>query len=170
MSTEVEDDEAAESGETLVPHRTYRVATGPIGASAHNTIVVRGMSLTLPLELDLDDDPLQDDEVRLRSQDGFFEQHVRASDPEAEPLIEERLLLYHFRDVPPGVYNAEVNAGGRWRTVVRGLLVERSGADGADPHISGTRESPKLGGEDAHHVHDDPEGEDRDVRTQEEDY
>jgi hypothetical protein len=107
---------------------THRVCVGNFGEDDFNTLVIDGMDLVIPLEMDLDDDPMQDDEIRLRSIDGFFEQVVRASDPEAEPKPDERLIYYHFRDVPPGAYRIEVNVGGVWALVVDALIVTRTGS------------------------------------------
>jgi hypothetical protein len=107
---------------------TYRVCVGNLGEDDFNTLVVDGIDVVIPLEMDLDDDPLQDDEIRLRSLDGFFEQIVRASDPDAEPVPDQRLIYYHFRDVLPGPYLIEVNVGGVWVLVVDGLIVTRTGS------------------------------------------
>lgn len=106
---------------------SHRVCVGNLGGEDFNTLVIDGIDLVMPLEMDLDDDPMQDDEIRLRSLDGFFEQIVRASDPDAEPAPDERLIYYHFRDVPPGPYRIEVNVGGVWALVVDGLVVTRTG-------------------------------------------
>ena len=52
------------------------------------------------------------------------------------PDVEETdggLLLYRFRDVPPGVYRAWICVGGRWAEVMRGVVtgVVRASGRGA---------------------------------------
>lgn len=123
----------------------HRVCVGNLGEDDFNTLVIDGIDLVIPLEMDLDDDPLQDDEIRLRSLDGFFEQIVRASDPDAEPKPDERLIYYHFRDVPPGPYRIEVNVGGVWALVVDGLIVTRTGSMLHGNKLTNERPSLSLG-------------------------
>lgn len=123
----------------------HRVCVGNLGEDDFNTLVIGGMDLVIPLEMDLDDDPMQDDEIRLRSLDGFFEQVVRASDPDAEPSPDERLIYYHFRDVPPGPYRIEVNVGGAWALVVDGLIVTRTGSMLHGNKLTNERPSLSLG-------------------------
>jgi hypothetical protein len=130
-------------GEQAAPR--YAVAVGNEGEDDHNTIVLSGVDLSVPLEMDLDDDPLQDDEIRIRSEDGFFEQHVRASDADAEPLVDQRMILYHFRGVPPGVYRIQVNVAGRWVDVIRGLVVRRGGVVHAGSNLTTSRPTHSLG-------------------------
>lgn len=124
---------------------THRVCVGNLGEDDFNTLVIGGIDLVIPLEMDLDDDPLQDDEIRLRSLDGFFEQIVRASDPDAEPAPDERLIYYHFRDVPPGPYRIEVNVGGVWVLVVDGLIVTRTGSTLHGNKLTNERPTLALG-------------------------
>jgi hypothetical protein len=119
----------------------FDVAVFEEGASEHNTLVLGGAHIVVPLEMDIDDDPMQDDEVRLVAQHGHWEQHVRASDRDAEAKVEERVILYHFRDVPPGIYDVEVNVAGGWRKVMRGLRSERK-PNGA---LKSERKATKLG-------------------------
>lgn len=124
---------------------TYDVAVGNQGEDDVNTIVLAGVDVTVPLEMDADGDPLQDDEVRIRSEDGFFEKVVRASDPDAEPIEDQRLILYHFRAIPPGAYRVHVNVGGRWVEVLRGLVVSRGEVVHAGRALTTERPNLKLG-------------------------
>ena len=124
---------------------SFRVSVGNPGEDDFNTIVIGGTDLVIPLEMDLDDDPMQDDEVRLRSLDGFFEQVVRASDPDAAPAPDERLIYYQFRDVPPGAYAIEVNVGGRWSLVASGLIVTKTGSVLGASELNTERPSLALG-------------------------
>jgi len=108
--------------------RTLHVALSAPDDDTHQVVVVGGIDLVIPLEQDLDDDPLQDDEVRLRSAASGVELHLLASDPDVTPDPDSSLLLYHFREVPPGLYDVEVKCGEHWTTILRGLLVTPSGA------------------------------------------
>lgn len=109
--------------------RSYDISLGNPTESDFNTIVLSGVDLTVPLEMDLDDDPLQDDEVRLRGESGHYERHLLASDPDVRPDPDRRIVLYTFRLVPPGVYRVSVRiAEERWLDVVTELVVTREGA------------------------------------------
>jgi len=108
---------------------SYDVALGNQGEQDHNTIVFSGVDITVPLEMDLDNDPLQDDEVRLKSLDGLYEAILLASDPEVKPDTDRQLLLYTFRNVPPGAYRIGVRISDEeWMDVVVGLIVSKTGA------------------------------------------
>ncbi len=87
----------------------------------------KGIDLVIPLEVDLDNDPDTDDEVRLRSLDGEYEQRLRASDQEVTQEGDHPLLNYRFGAVPPGLYCVEVKVGEEWYLVLDGLRVTRKG-------------------------------------------
>lgn len=108
--------------------QTADVALGNLGESDHNTLVLTGIDLVVPLEMDLDGDPLQDDELRLSSEHGFFEQTLSARDAEVAVDSDNRLLLYRFRDVPPGAYRLSVNVAGTFHPLLRSIVVAREGA------------------------------------------
>jgi len=144
------------------PTRNHPVCVGNAGEDDVNTIVLGGYTLVIPLELDLDDDPLQDDEVRLRSEDGCFERVVKASDPEAEPAPDERLLYYHFHDVPPGAYRIEVNVAGRWSKVLDGIVVKRTGPVVRGAELGAERPQVQLGSGVVGEAEDPPEPDDED--------
>ncbi len=114
--------------------RDYPVAVFDPGDAYYNTIVLPGMEIIVPLEEDLDCDPLQDDEVRLQRLDGGFEQIRKASDPEAIPDHEAALIYYHFTDVPAGYYRVSARIGGEWVDVTLDLMLTSKGA-----HMSGRR-------------------------------
>ncbi|HMA93971.1 MAG TPA: hypothetical protein VKP30_14870 [Polyangiaceae bacterium] len=123
---------------------TFDVSVGNVGETDYNTVVLSGTELIVPLEMDLDDDPLQDDEVRLVSEDGEFERHIRASDPDAEPDEDNRLIHYRFRAVPAGLYRVQVNVAGTWTDVVEGLLVQRGGVVCGDTQLGTNRPQLQL--------------------------
>lgn len=106
----------------------FDVALGNPSEADHNTIVLSGIDLLVPLELDLDDDPLQDDEVRLQAIGGGFERILLSSDPQVQPDPAKRLLIYRFRAVPSGVYRLSVKVGERWTDLFVGLVVRKDGA------------------------------------------
>jgi len=91
------------------------IALGNPGEKDHNTIVLSGIDLVVPLELDLDSDPLHDDEIRLKSETGGFERILLSSDPNVTPDPDKHILLYRFRVVPPGIYRLSVKVGERCR-------------------------------------------------------
>ncbi|WP_224366428.1 carboxypeptidase-like regulatory domain-containing protein [Hyalangium versicolor] len=106
----------------------YDVMLGEPGQQAHNILVLGGMDIVIPLERDLDGDPMQDDTIRLASLDGSYALVLKASDLDVEPDPDNRLLHYRFRGVPPGVYSVAVNIAGEWSVVIPDLIVRRSGA------------------------------------------
>jgi hypothetical protein len=106
----------------------FDIMLGNPGESDHNTIVLSGIDLVVPLELDLDSDPLHDDEIRLKSETSAFERILLSSDPNATPDPDKHLLLYRFRVVPPGIYRISVKVGETWSDLVVGLVVSKKGA------------------------------------------
>src|SRR5688572_16188799 len=68
--------------------RAYRlfdvhdVSLGNDGEDDFNTVVLDGAEVVLPLEMDIDGDPLQDDTVSLRSVHGLYEQTLTARSPD----------------------------------------------------------------------------------------
>lgn len=123
----------------------FDVALGNPGESDYNTLVLSGVDITVPLEMDLDDDPLQDDEIRLRSVDGFFQKILKASDADVTPTPGSRLLMYRFRDVPPGAYRISVRVAGTWSDVLTGLVVTRDGVFHGKKKLGTEPEQVKLG-------------------------
>ncbi len=102
----------------------YDVATMLPSDKGRNTLVLGGIDLTVPLEMDLDDDPLQDDEVRLVRSDGHFERVLKASDADVTREEGGERLFYRFRDVPPGVYAVQSRISAEeWAPVIEGVLV-----------------------------------------------
>jgi hypothetical protein len=118
---------AAEQPDYLL-QETHDVALGNPDEDDHNTIVLSGIDIVIPVELDMDDDPFQDDSVRLRAEHGHYDQVLVASDPDVEVDAEARWLYYRFRLVPPGVYRASVRIGTDWMPLLRGLVVTKEGA------------------------------------------
>jgi len=140
----------------MTQEQSHDVAFGNAKGRDFNKIVLSGVDITVPLEMDLDDDPLQDDEVRLRGEDGHYDRTLLASDPDAKPDTEKRLVLYTFRLVPPGVYRVSVRiADEKWMDVVTGLVVKRDGAYVGDKKL-GT-EAEKVAEEQASPPEEAPE-------------
>ena len=122
--------------------RTHDVALGNPRGKDFNTIVLSGVDLAVPLEMDLDCDPLQDDEVRLQSEDGHYEKILLASDADARPDPDKRIVVYTFRLVPPGAYRISVRIGAeKWLDVVTGLVVTKEGAFVGDQKLGSEPES-----------------------------
>lgn len=122
---------------------TYDVALGNKGEDDHNTIVLSGVDIVVPVELDMDGDPFQDDAVRLRAEHGHFDQVLVAQDPDVEADAEGRYLYYRFRHVPPGAYRASVRIGDDWVPLLRGIVVTRDGAFAGGKALGEDRPSTK---------------------------
>ncbi len=125
--------------------RRFPVALNRAPDSSYNTIVLGGLDLIIPLEIDLDKDPTEPDEIRLQSAGRWYESHVKSDDPEVEPDGENPLLLYPFRDVPPGIYTISVKVGGKWRDVLTGFRVTRDGVFYGEESIERTPDGSVLG-------------------------
>jgi hypothetical protein len=105
----------------------HAVALGNPGESHGNTIVLGGATVVVPLEMDADNDPLHDDEVRLWSPRGGYDRTIFADDPAVEPDPDARLIYYSFDDVPLGVYRVAVCVAGEWHDLMHDLVVARDG-------------------------------------------
>lgn len=105
----------------------HAVALGTPGESHGNTIVLGGATVVVPLEMDPDNDPLHDDEVRLWSPRGGYDQTILADDPGVLPDPKARLIYYVFDDVPLGVYRVAVCVAGEWHDLMHDLVVARDG-------------------------------------------
>lgn len=109
--------------------RVLDVCLGDPDGSDFNTIVFAGVDLEIPLEADLDGDPLHDDEVRLVAEHGGYDAHLCANEPDVRHVPDKNVYVYRFRDVPPGLYRVLVRVADQgWATVMSGLVVHRSGA------------------------------------------
>lgn len=105
---------------------THDVSLGNRGERSHNTLVLPGVDLVVPLERDLDGDPLQNDEVHLVADDGSLDRRLTVDDPAVRD-DGDGLLRYEFRGVPFGVYHVSVRVGGELIEVMHGLEVRRRG-------------------------------------------
>jgi hypothetical protein len=151
MAAEVEpgfDDEVDE---------TFDVALTLPGESRHNTIVLGGTDLTIPLEMDADGDPFQDDAVCLRSASGFYEQALLSSDEVVRADSDKRYLYYPFEDVPSGVYSVDVQIAGRWTAVISGILVSRGEARRGDEVLGEDPPGDGSAADEAGEDDDEPE-------------
>jgi hypothetical protein len=105
----------------------HAVALGNPGEPHANTIVLGGATVIVPLEMDADNDPLHDDEVRLWSPRGGYDRTILADDPAVLPDPTARLIYYPFDDVPLGVYRVAVCVAGVWHDLMHDLVVARDG-------------------------------------------
>lgn len=106
--------------------REHHVALFEQGDKHLNTLVT-ATDLVFPLEADLDGDPDQDDEVRLKSIGGHYVVSLHAQDEAVKLHPEKALLLYCFEDVPKGVYTLEVRVGTRWSALLHDVEVRKDG-------------------------------------------
>lgn len=104
------------------------VTLGTSEDKQQNVVVLSGVDLVVPLEADLDGDPLNDDVVRLEGADGSC-WILSAGHPDVRLDLDKNLCLYTFRTVPNGVYKISVKLSDDvWSTVVTGIVVDRNGA------------------------------------------
>ncbi len=120
----------------------YDVAVSDAEDDSVNTLAFTLVDIVIPLARDADGDPFQDDEVKLRSHDGSFEQLLRVDSPDVEENSGD-LLLYHFRAVPRGVYGVWICIGGRWTEVMRALIVSKRGVYHQGRRMSEAPPSPE---------------------------
>jgi hypothetical protein len=112
------------------------VMLGSPGDAQLNTVILSGIDLEVPLEMDLDADPLHDDEVRLLSEDGAYEAVLCASEPDVQADLEKNLYIYRFRSVPPGLYRIQVKTSDQaWATVITDIVVGKKGARIGDTEL-----------------------------------
>lgn len=109
-------------------HAIHDVALFNPGEKEKNTIVLGGVDVIIPLELDVDGDPLQDDAVCLRSASGNFEDVRLSSDEHVTAAADKRHLYYPFLDVPAGLYCVDVRIGQSWVNIQSNLLVVKGTA------------------------------------------
>ncbi len=103
------------------------VTLGTAEDTEQNVIVLTGVDLVVPLEADLDGDPVHDHAARLESVDGSF-WILEADDPDVRLDLDARRYLYRFRAVPCGLYSISVKGAAGWVPVVTGILVDKKGA------------------------------------------
>lgn len=136
------------------------VATSNPGDDTHNTLVLSGIELVIPLEADLDGDPNTPDCVRLTKEDGSFQSELTAGGPGVEQDGENPLFFYHFSGVSMGEYSIEVKVGDNWHTILRGLRLSHKGAFVGDVSYEGPSDGGSLGNPElelADDLPDDPD-------------
>lgn len=133
---------------------THDVALFNPGETLHNTIVLGGVNVVIPLELDMDGDPFQDDAVCLRSHGGDWEHVCLSSDPEVTVDPDARHLYYPFHDVPSGLFNVDVRIADRWVIVIANLLVSRGIAYLGDTPLTDSIPDSVPATDDPHDVRD----------------
>jgi hypothetical protein len=105
----------------------FQVALGDVGSSTKNTLLLDRWDLVVPVERDLDDDPLVDDEVVLKDLDGQVVRRLLASDDDVSEDPDSGMLLYCFRDLPFGVYSVAVVVGAQEHPVIAQVVVRAKG-------------------------------------------
>jgi hypothetical protein len=110
------------------------VAVGAPDAPSPNTLIIGGATVVVPIEMNAEEDPLHDDEVRLWSVRGGYDHTLHVTDAEVEPDHDSRLMHYRFEDVPYGVYRAAVCVAGEWHDLMHGLVVAPDGV-----HLGGKK-------------------------------
>ena len=116
----------AESAPYVLRER-HAVALFEPGDEGHNVIVLSRVDVVIPIEMDLDGDPQQDDMVSLGSVHGLYEHVLRVGDEDVGPDPDRRIALYHFRHVPPGLYRVAVRIGAAWVQLGSQLSIRREG-------------------------------------------
>ena len=104
------------------------VATFDSGEENVNTLVLGLRDVVVPVEMDVDGDPLQDDQVRLTGIGGAVERVLSSSSEDVVPDREARLLYYQFRDIPYGAYRVSVRVAEVWTDLFRDVVVRKEGA------------------------------------------
>lgn len=93
--------------------------------STFNRIVLSGLDVVIPLEIDLDEDPKTDDAIRLIDRDDGYSCVLEDGDPDVVRDPNAPFLKCTFRLVPPGLYDVDVRLHNAWHTVIAGLEVTR---------------------------------------------
>ena len=133
------------------------IVIGAPDAASLNTIVLGGASVVVPVELVPEEDPIDDDEIRMWSTSGHYDRTLKIRDAEVEPDHDSRLMHYRFDDVPFGVYRIAVCAAGEWHDLMHGLVVAPDGAYLGGKQLAADRPklavaSPDLPSDDASEV------------------
>lgn len=158
---------AADPAEHSPPQYTLRekhaVALFEPGDEGHNTLVLGGLDVVVPVEMDLDGDPLQDDAVSLRGAHGTYDEVLTVGDPDVRPDPDRHLAFYRFRHVPPGLYRVAVRIGGAWVPIGTRLTVRKEGVfwngtklEAAAPSLTASEDEARIDELDGDH--EDHEG------------
>jgi hypothetical protein len=122
-----------------------------------NTLVIGGVDVVIPLEIDVDDDPRSHEHIRLCSEDGLFEAHLQAGGPDVRQDGDHPLLFCTFRDVPPGLYSLEVRIGNAWYKILASLQITRDEAQLGGQSFEGAIDGSVLGTPDVEPMADEPD-------------
>lgn len=134
---------------------THDVATFDEGDGNVNVLVLPGHDLIVPVEMDPDGDPLQDDGASLDSVGGAYSRFLRPGGPDVEADVEKRLWYYRFRDVPHGVYRVSLHVGESWTYLFTDLVVRREGVHALNKKLS--EQKPTDGAAPAAELEPEPE-------------
>lgn len=107
------------------PPPTYSVQLVDTGDAKKNTIVLGGVEIVVPIEMDAGGHPTQDDAVRLASHAGTYDKTLTARNDRKNVIgdTKKQAYYYHFTDVPPGLYDVSVCIGKAWAPLSRGIVV-----------------------------------------------
>lgn len=106
---------------------THDVATFDEDDGNIQVLILAGHDVIVPVELDAENDPLQDDWVSLRSVGGAYEAFLQPGMPDVEADVPNRRWYFRFRDVPFGAYRVELLVGEAWTELIPDLVVRREG-------------------------------------------
>ncbi|HYD39950.1 MAG TPA: hypothetical protein VEB43_03905 [Anaeromyxobacter sp.] len=134
----------ADEARELIPIRD--VATSGEGETRFNTIALSGRDIVIPIEMDLAGDPLQDDEVRLVSAGGGYDQSLSPSDDDVEADDDAGVMQYRFRRVPYGAYRVHVRIGSEWTVLHDDLVVRVYGVSAAGKELDDERPAVTIAG------------------------
>ena len=131
-----------------------RVATSHPSDQTYNTLVLDGINLIIPLEIDLDNDPDTPDMVRLKSDDGGYEAILTAGQEGVEQDGDNPLNYFHFHYVPLGVFSIAVKIADQWCTIVASLRVTHTGVFVGDVNFEAQTDGSELGTPEDYPVQD----------------
>lgn len=122
---------------------SHDVATFDEGDGNVNVLVLPGHDVIVPVEMDPDGDPLQDDGASLDSVGGAYQRFLHPGGADVEADQAKRLWYYRFRDVPYGVYRVSLHVGETWTYLFTDLVVRREGVFAGNKKLGA--EKPKDG-------------------------
>lgn len=123
--------------DTPAPKQTSSIAPG---AEVKDEI-----DLALPMEVDLDGDPTQEDAVRLVSVALGVDRVVSENDPDATRHPTAPLVTYRFPKLQPGTYSIQVRVDGRWVPYLTGVTLRLDGLYLGEKRLQGWVDPASLG-------------------------
>jgi hypothetical protein len=124
--------------------RIASVARATADDSGYNTLVLAGVNVEFPLEIDLDDD-YAEERMRLRGLIGEYDVTLCATDSRVRRDPDHPVLYFTFELVPPGRYELRAALRDQWVTVASDLRILPSGVLLGGAAVSGNSDLSKLG-------------------------